>query len=170
MDGSSELDPLLDVEASHPVRNVTILARLSGRLSDPIATLTSEPSLPDDDVLSYLLFGRPASQLTDAGQGLVGGAAAQIASGLATSRLGELTRGFLHVDTVDVTTDGDGVPVLGLGKTLNERTFVRVGKSLGVPAKDEIQVELRLTPQISVQSEITSEGDAGGDVIWRLDY
>lgn len=170
LDGASRLDPWLDIVAAHRVRDVTVLALIGGRASNPVIRLGSEPSLPDADVLAYLLFGRPAAELgAGSSQGLQS-AAAQAASGLAASQLSQVLQEVLPVDTLDVRIQEGGASQLGVGKYLGERVFVRYGKTLGSDPEDEVSVELRLSDQWSLESEITSSGSAGADLVWSFDY
>ena len=53
---SDKLDPSLDFEATSTSAQVTATLMIGGTASAPKITLTSVPQLPQDEVLSYLLF------------------------------------------------------------------------------------------------------------------
>ena len=59
-------DPRVDLEAVAKTVDITAVVRLSGPATDPTLTLESEPNLPQDEVLSRLLFNREASSISPA--------------------------------------------------------------------------------------------------------
>ncbi|MEJ2540769.1 MAG: translocation/assembly module TamB domain-containing protein, partial [Gemmatimonadota bacterium] len=102
--GIPGLNPLLDIEATSQVRRrngepLIITATVSGTLVDPSVELTStEQSLAQSDLVSYLIFGQPSSEynstagLTGAGRFLERGVQAGVTFGVGTlaSQLGAL--------------------------------------------------------------------------------
>jgi translocation and assembly module TamB len=59
-------DPAIDARAVRVVREVTAGVQVSGRLKRPELSLFSEPALPDGDILSYLMVGRPMAEASSA--------------------------------------------------------------------------------------------------------
>ena len=59
-------NPGLDFEASRQVDNVTAGIRAKGTLKVPEITLYSAPTMPESDIISYIAFGKPQSEI---GQG-----------------------------------------------------------------------------------------------------
>jgi len=171
-DGAPGLDPLVDVEAVHEVREVSVIARVTGRLSAPRPSFTSEPPLPQDDVLALLLFGRPASELGGAEAGSVQGLAMSVAAGVAFQELGGGELGsFLPVDTFDVGLGGDeGGPSLEVGKYLSDRLFVSIGQSVGRRAATRARAEFSLSKHWSVLTELSSDESSGADLEWSIEY
>ncbi|MBA2244612.1 MAG: translocation/assembly module TamB [Gemmatimonadetes bacterium] len=84
--GTPDLNPALNIVAAHRVRQVTaggggtggqgavlnILVEVSGTAQFPRLRLTSDtrPPLPESELLSYLIFGRPTFALGEVGGGL----------------------------------------------------------------------------------------------------
>ncbi len=64
--GEEHIDPLLNVIVLHTIDDVKITIFISGALSSPKLRFSSEPSMSQQDILSYLLFG---SRLGDVGKG-----------------------------------------------------------------------------------------------------
>jgi translocation and assembly module TamB len=170
-DGRPDPDPLLDIEAAHRTQDVTILVQITGRASDPTVRLRSEPVLPEKDVLAYLLFGRAADRVARSQQAALQSAAAGLAAGRALTEVETVLGKDLPIDSVDVRVEEDGsVGEVGVGGRLTERLSFRYGRTLGVDPEDQVGVEIQLSPSWSLQSEVTSSGKAGADVIWSLDY
>ncbi len=171
-DGAQAIDPLLDIEAVHRVRDIRILLFATGRWSDPTLRLASEPPLPESDVLSYLFLGRPADQLAGSGGG--GGldsAAASLAAGVAATEIAQILPTVLPIDTFDIRMAESERPAeVSAGRYVSDRIFVRYGRSFGPEGVDRVRVELRLTDHLSLESDLASDQSAGADLIWSTDY
>ncbi|MDD1612592.1 MAG: translocation/assembly module TamB domain-containing protein, partial [Methylococcaceae bacterium] len=70
-------NPLLDVEAIRVSKDqkVTAILNLSGPLTAPSTRLSSKPSLPETDVLAYLVTGGPLNRASKSEGELIAGAA-----------------------------------------------------------------------------------------------
>jgi translocation and assembly module TamB len=62
-DGGSLTDPSLNFTATTTAGDVTATLAITGTASRPKIALTSVPSLPQDEVLAYLLYGTPTTSL-----------------------------------------------------------------------------------------------------------
>jgi hypothetical protein len=116
--GTSGINPTLDIEAVARVRRqeggpLEVTATVSGTLMQPRVRLsTEEQGLPQSDLVSYLIFGRPSSQLvTGQTQGGVGGvatgAAVDFAAGTLATRLGTALSQQIGLDYLNITQVGD---------------------------------------------------------------
>ena len=169
--GDARLDPVLDVEARHPVADIVAIVELSGRLSAPIVRLTSDPPRSDQDVLAYLLFGRPASSVTAAGDSRFGAAAARLVAGVAERELREVLGDAMPVDSIEIGADAEGnTNELGFGKYLSPNLFFRYVRVLGDEPTDRVGVEYRVNDSLSIGSSVSTAGDAGLDLIFRSDF
>ena len=74
--GSSPEAIRLDLTATREDPTLTAVIKISGTAAKPVITLSSNPALPQDEILSQVLFGASASQLS-------GLEAAQLASAVA---------------------------------------------------------------------------------------
>jgi autotransporter translocation and assembly factor TamB len=171
-DGSPGVDPLIDAQAVRRVRGTQLIAHLGGRLSAPELHFTSEPPLPQDEVLALLLFGRPVSELGSGQASGVQGAAATLAAGVAFQELGgDELESILPVDSFDVGLgDEDEGASLEVGKYLGDRLFVSVGQSVGRTEGTRARAELSLTPNWSVLTDFSSEDFSGVDIEWSIEY
>jgi translocation and assembly module TamB len=62
-DGGSLTDPSLDFSSTTTTSEVTATIAIAGTASKPKITLTSVPSLPQDEILAYLLYGQKEASL-----------------------------------------------------------------------------------------------------------
>ncbi len=68
-DGSAKLDPVLDIVAEVSAADITAQVNIGGFASAPTVALSSTPVVPQDEILSRVLFNRGVGQMT-AGEGL----------------------------------------------------------------------------------------------------
>ena len=130
-DTSALDDPGIDVEARRKVDTVEVGLSVRGTLRSPRLTFFSDPSMPQSQIVSYLLVGKSIDSMqsstattrsTTDDLALKGG-------GVLASRLGR-TLGLDEVGVESsVSTDGP-TPELVLGKFLSPRLFISYGISL----------------------------------------
>src|SRR3546814_2697619 len=56
--------PVISIQASTSVENVNAILNISGRAQNPQIAFTSTPSLPQDEVMSRILFGESVTNLS----------------------------------------------------------------------------------------------------------
>ena len=72
-------NPLLDIVMTNETPDLTAHITISGTVSKMKLSLSSEPSLPKDEILSRILFGRSANELSRLEALQLAGAVAQLA-------------------------------------------------------------------------------------------
>jgi translocation and assembly module TamB len=157
----------LDLTATRDDPSLTAQVRIRGTAARPQITLTSTPSLPNDEVLSQVLFGHSAAQLSPL-------EAAQLASALASLRggggldvVGNL-RAFARLDRLALGGgDATGVTVSG-GKYLTDNVYLEL--TGGGREGPSAQVEWRVKRNLSILSRIGGIDAGRLAVRWRRDY
>lgn len=153
---AGDFGPELDFLARTQAGGATIETAVTGQASDPQFAFTSSPDLPQDEILSRLLFGTPSGQLTT-GQALaLAQAAAQYSGGDGAF---ESLRRALGLGGLDVNLGASGGPSVGLQRALNSRVSVGV-KAGATAAQTGVGVDVRVTDKVKVQGEIGSNGAA----------
>jgi translocation and assembly module TamB len=127
-DGSPLADPGLDIQAEKELPEVTVGLNVRGTLRAPRLSLYSDPTMPQSQILSYLLIGKSLDEASEQDTATVTSAnrLAATGGGLITSRLG---RQF-GLEEVGIETSGADDASLVLGKFLSPRMFVSYGISL----------------------------------------
>jgi len=171
--GSSPPLPTLDITAEAKVKDVTARVTFSGPASDPKIILTSDPPLPQDEILATVLFGRSATDITPS-QAVQLAMVARSLSGRGSGRQLDFmsrTRDFLGLDELEFDSSEDGLSkgTLGIGKYLTEGVYLNVKKGVG-QGKDKAAVEVEVTPNITVESQIGSDSTSGIGINWKFDY
>lgn len=161
------LDPWLRFVARTQTDDLTIDIVLEGLASDPQITFTSVPDLPQEEILARLLFGRGFDKMS-AFQ------AAQLVSAVATlsgNGSGGLTgqlRGALGLSDFDITSTEDGATEVRAGAYISDKIYSEV--SADSEGKNQINLNLDLTPSITVKGRADNAGDTGLGIFFERDY
>ncbi|WP_417810945.1 translocation/assembly module TamB domain-containing protein [Thalassospira alkalitolerans] len=165
--GATPPDPLLDIEGVYTTTDLTVTAGFSGPASDPELVLSSDPSLPEDEILSQVLFGKSQGSLSAIEAVQLASAVNELSGGGGGFDIVGTIRRFIGADVLQVGGGDDG-PNVKVGKYLTEGVYVGT-KTGTTPGSSGVEVEIELTPNISVTSE-TTEIDSKAGVQFRLDY
>jgi translocation and assembly module TamB len=111
-------DPIIQIEATLPGADVVAKAVIEGPVSAPRLTLTSDPALPQDEILSRVLFGRNVSSLSPLQAVTLAQSALEL-SGKSGSGGGPLDRfrRFLGLDRLDVGSSDQAGTASAAGST-----------------------------------------------------
>jgi translocation and assembly module TamB len=170
-DGSTPPNPILDISASATVNTVTATIDVTGTAQKPQIAFSSTPALPEDEVLSQLLFGGSSAQLTPLqAVELAASLNALRSGGGGLGALGKLTRATglqnLRFEAGNKET-GQG-PSVGAGRYLTSNVYVDViTDARGYTAT---QIEVALTPALSLLSQISTFGATSGSVRYTHRY
>ena len=126
-------DPGLDIEARRKIETVVVGLNVRGTLQQPRLSFFSEPSMPQTQVVAYLLVGKPVDRMQAGDSATMSSARDALAmqgGGLLASQIGR--RIGLEEVGVESTVDSTGETnqQLVLGKFLSPRLFVSYGISL----------------------------------------
>lgn len=161
-------DPELDFVAEVRANDINAQILVNGPASKPSVTFASTPTLPQDEVLSRLMFGRASGSLT-AGQ------AVQVAQTIAQFSGGgpgvlERMRRSLGVDSLSVGTDaaGSGGQV-GIGKRLNDKIYLGV-KQGTTPNSSQVTIDVDITRNLRLQGATGADGSSEVGIGAQWDY
>ena len=162
--GSTPETIRLDLIATREDSTLTAIIKITGTAAKPTVTLSSTPVLPKDEVLSQVLFGASAAQLSGLQAAQLASALSGLAGGGGFDVIGGL-RNFAHLDRLAVSGDATtGTSVSG-GKYLTDKVYLELfgGGREGPGA----QVEWRVRRHLAIISKVTSQGDSQISVRWR---
>lgn len=168
--GTVPPSPYLDIEATTDVDDITASVLLTGPVTQPGIKLSSVPALPEDEVMSRILFGKTmnkitpfqAVQLTQTLQRFSG------KGGGGFDPLGQL-RAMTGLDDIRVDTDEAGESSVGVGKYLTEKVYLEVEAGRG-EASGAANLQIEVTPSISLESKIGQDAQGGAGIFWSRDY
>ena len=169
--GGRTIDPTLRIIASEDIEDVAVNVEVGGRASNPQIGFSSTPGLPDDEILSRILFGSSVTNLSAL-------QAVQLATSLNSLRgtggglnpLGKL-RSATGVDRLRILgpdEDNGRGTALAAGQYLTDDIYVElITDTRGFTAT---QLEVSITPWLSVLSQAGGSGSSNVDVKVRKNY
>ncbi|MEX1250016.1 MAG: translocation/assembly module TamB domain-containing protein, partial [Hyphomonas sp.] len=156
------------ISATREVDGFSVRADVSGAPARPTIEVTSNPSLPQDEILSRMLFGRSSVDLTALEAAELATSIARLAgqdTGL--DPIGAIQSG-LGIDRLRFGIDNAGNTELGVGQYLGPDVYVEV--TAQGAAGNSVEVEWQPRSQVSVSSETNSTGETRVSVRWKKDY
>lgn len=161
------LDATLNIVASNSSDGVTSYVTISGPISEPVVSFTSQPPLPDEEVLARLLFGRNLQSLSPF-------QAAQLASAVGTlaGRGGEgviarLRKGF-GLDDLDIVAGENGNASLMFGRYISDEIYSEV--VVGSGGTTELRLNFDIRPGVVARAIAGSDGQTGIGIYVDRDY
>jgi hypothetical protein len=169
LEGTSASSAFISAAAQTRASDITALMRISGTLANPMIELSSDPPIPKDEILARVLFGRSLSRITPLQAITLADAALTLRGGGGLDMMGRARR-LLGIDDIEIKVPEKGIgPSLGIGKYLGDRLFIRL-ESGADPESSKASVQMELTPEILVESEVGADAKGGIGIIWRWDY
>jgi translocation and assembly module TamB len=164
---AGDLTPALQMEANSTSGTTTLTVGVSGLATDPSITFSSSPALPQDEVLAQLIFGQSMSRLSALQIAQLADAVSQLAGGRSTSLFQGL-RNQLGVDDFDISTDANGRTNVGVGRYLNERTYLELQQNAKDGAKAIINLDVGRGVKLRGAAGGNGAGEAG--IVYEHEY
>lgn len=175
LDNLDRIDPRLDFVASTTVQSTTVNVNIGGTSRAPTVTVTSVPSLPADEAMALLLFGKPASglsafELAQAAQGLAEltgrspgtGVLSRLRNGLGLDRLSVGSGSSSITGSNGSTANSANAPM-----TLEAGRYVAPGVYVGA-RQSAAGGSSRGVVQVDVLEHVKIEGDVGANSTGRV--
>jgi translocation and assembly module TamB len=161
------LEPTIRLVAETQADDVAVRITLDGLASDPSVTFSSSPSLPEDEILSRLIFGRGLDAISPFQALRLASAVATLSGRGGAGTIGRLRDGF-GLDDLDVTTGENGALEISAGTYISENIYTDV--TVGAEGKAEINLNLTLTPSITAKGSVASDGNSSVGIFFEKDY
>jgi len=155
-------DPQLDILAVRKLQDVTAKLAVTGTAQHPKLDVFTDPAMSQTDAMSYLLTGKPASDVHGE-DGAVVQSASQNAGILLGNRLAKKLGGKMgFIDQVGVEQNADlGGSAFTVGKYLSPKLFVSYGVGLFEPGS-AITVRYEFSDRWSLEANDTPEDQHAG--------
>lgn len=159
--------PTLDILAIRRAGEVRAGVRVTGTPRETQVSLYSEPVMPDADILSYVVLGRPLDSSGGDTDLLVLATGALLSQGESIV-LQERLKGRFGLDVLEFTAgNGDtNDSVITTGKYITPDLYVSLGYSL-FNNTNEIRIRYRLSSRLELESSFGQE--SGVDLFYRLE-
>lgn len=158
--------PFVRLIASTEREGVSARIVLQGRANEPEIVFESSPELPQEEIVSLLLFGRGFETLSLF-------QAAQLASSLATlsgrsEGILERLRRNVGLDDLDVRADEDGEATLRLGRYLTENVYTDL--EVNPQGDSEVSINIDLSPSLTARGRVDNDGRSSVGLFFERDY
>ncbi|BCA79864.1 translocation/assembly module TamB domain-containing protein [Desulfuromonas sp. AOP6] len=160
--------PSLDILALRHVGEVRAGVQVTGTPRAPVVKLYSEPLMPDTDILSYVVLGRPLEGETGDSSALMLAAGALLTKGESTVLQDKIRRRF-GLDVLDIQAGSGDVEtsMVTIGKYLSPSLYISLGHSLFTQTN-----EVRLRYDISKRWQLETEMGtvSGADLFYKVEF
>lgn len=168
--GNQPVNPILDIEAEANLTGLNATINVTGTGNQPEIAFTSIPALPQDELLSRVLFGASIANLSAPEAVQLAAAVASLNSGGGLDPINQL-RKAVGLDRLRIlpsdTTTGSGTSIAA-GKYITRRVYVELitdGKGYSAT-----QLEFQITRWLSILSTISTLGRQSANVRISKDY
>lgn len=160
--------PTLDILALRTAGEVKAGVRVTGTPRRPLVKLYSDPLMPDTDILSYMVLGRPLGAAGGDTDLLMTAAGVLLSQGESVVLQDRLKR-RLGIDVLEVQAGSGDVSssVVTIGKYLSPRLYISLGHSL-FTSTNEFRMRYRLFERWELESSVGVE--SGADLYYLIEF
>ncbi|MEL7182990.1 MAG: translocation/assembly module TamB domain-containing protein, partial [Pseudomonadota bacterium] len=140
---------------------------VEGPADDITVRFESAPSVPQEEILAQVFFGRDLSQLSPL-QALQLANSVAVLAGRGSGGLLERLRGSTGLDDLDVTTDSEGNTAVRAGKYISDNVYTDV--QIDQDGDASVSLNLDLTPNLTVRGSTGASGESSVGIFFERDY
>jgi len=170
LDGAPEVDPRLDLLAENTQGDFTARIGITGTPANPTITLSSTPTLPDDEILSRILFGTSATDLSALEAVQLASAVAALSGGGGSSALdiAGKARSATGLDRLSLGSSESSTSITG-GKYLSPNVYLQFTTD---PSNGQYLAALEwyVTRTLSLLSQYGAETGSNVAARWSRNY
>jgi translocation and assembly module TamB len=155
--------------ANTDTQNLSAKLSISGTVADPKIELSSTPERPQDEILSALLFGRSATELSVIEAAQLAGALAQFSgAGGGFDLMGGL-RDALGVGQLSIGVNQNGGAQITGGRYLAKNVYLQIFSGGGAGQTGAV-IDWEVQKNISLTSKIQADNDQSFSLKWKKDF
>ncbi len=153
--GDIPINPYLDLNILREIDYKKIHIYVTNTMEDPVVLFSATPSMSQNDIMSYLIFGTPANSAFEGGEELSGASAANLILGMGLKKMIGDTTG-IHVDTLNILSSESGALGFEVGTQVSEKLRILLKNDAKFSAV--IQYKLNRWLRIDVDVKETGQG------------
>lgn len=158
------MDAEINLTATRDTADLTAYIRLTGTARDPEVSFTSNPALPEDEILPQVLFGRSVEDLSALEAAQLAASLAAL-SGRASLDLVDAARAAAGLDRFNVREDAAGGFLVAGGIYLTRDVYLEVARTgLG---QAQTRVEWTVRPRLVLIGSFLGNGEQRVSLRWR---
>lgn len=161
------LNPELNFSAQTEGSDIVVTVRVSGTADNIKVEFSSQPSLPQDEVLARLIFNRSIGELSPFQIAQLASAAAQL-TGITNASLMTTLRNSTGLDDLNIITDSKGNTGISAGRYIQDNIYLGVEAGSGASTKGTINLDI--SKHVKAKGALSAEGDSSVGVFYEKDY
>ncbi|WP_421726251.1 translocation/assembly module TamB domain-containing protein [Bauldia sp.] len=166
---AGDLVPILDFEATTRASDITANVLVTGPADDPEITFTSTPELPEEEIISHLLFDRNVGSLTAFQAAQLVDAIGQFSGAFSRGDgLFARARKITGLDDIDIRQNESGGTTVGIGKRINDN--LRLGVEQDTSGTGRVTIDLDLTRNLKARGEAGGDGSGKIGLTYEREY
>lgn len=165
--GAKGIDPVIDVLIQRDNDGIRGGIAVTGNAADPQIAFVSRPSLPEEEVLPRILFGRSRQSLSPSDALSLAIGVAQLLDGGGGAL--DSARGSVGLDVLRINSGEDGATSVTVGSNVADGVFVGAKQPIG-SGSASVQVEVEVFDNITIDSEFGPDVGTSIGLNWKKDF
>jgi len=165
--GAKGIDPVIDVLIQRENDGIRGGIAVTGNAADPQIAFVSRPSLPEEEVLPRILFGRSRQSLSPSDAVALAIGVAQLLDGGGGAL--DSARGTVGLDVLRINNEEDGATSVTVGSNVADGVFVGAKQPIG-SGSASVQVEVEVFDNITIDSEFGPDVGTSIGLNWKKDF
>jgi translocation and assembly module TamB len=166
---AGDLMPFVDFAATTRAADATVTLNVLGPADDPEIHFTSSPDMPEEEIISRLLFERGVGTLSPLQAAQLVSAVAQLTGAVGSGGILGRIRQATGLDDIDIRQTATGGTAVGVGRRINEK--LRLGVEAGTDsASGRVVIDLDLTDTLKARGEAGQDGSGSIGLTYEREY
>lgn len=162
-----DFSPVVRLVAETDADDTVVRIVVEGTATSPEIGFTSSPELPEEEVLSRLLFGRSISNISPLQAAQLASAVATLAGRGGGGVINNLRNSF-GLDDLDITTTDEGNAAVRAGTYISENVYTDV--TVDSEGEAEVNLNLDVSESVTVTGSAKNDGETSLGVFFERDY
>jgi len=163
----------LNVSAVKDLSAIRATIFLRGSIAQPRFVFQSKPELPQKEVLSYILFSKPLTDVSPMEGVMLANAALTLKGSKTPFSIFDTFKNSLGIDQINIAkSDNQAVDPsysLQVGKYISDKLLLRLSKDVATAA-NRVAVQAHVSKNLSLQAEVGDDQEGQMSVMWKHDY
>ena len=159
--------PYISFSASADTFGSTATITVEGLATAPQVHFTSSSGLPEEEVISQVLFGNGLDNISAFQLAQLASAVATLSGRGGEGVIARLRKNF-KLDDLDIIADENGTAALKAGKYLTDKLYSE--GSVSIDGKSQIDLNLELNADVTLRGTVGTDGTSGVGVFFNKDY
>ena len=166
---AGDLIPILNFQATTRTSEITATVNVTGPADNPQISFSSSPQLPEEEIISQILFDRGVTRLSAFQAAQLVDAIGQFSGAFSRGNgLFDRVRKLTGLDNLDVRQNDAGGTTVGIGKRINNN--ISLGVEQDTSGTGRVTIDLDITKNLKARGEAGSNGEGKVGLTYQHEY